>query len=106
MTGVQACALPIFICEFAQWQALFGVEALDEMVCQNRDILPPLRQAGHVDRHDVQAVIKLFSEITRRDLIAQIPVRRGDDPQIDAHLGRSEERRVGKECRSRWSPYH
>jgi len=25
----------------------------------------------------------------------------------DAHAGeRSEERRVGKECRSRWSPYH
>ena len=26
----------------------------------------------------------------------------------DAYLGawRSEERRVGKECRSRWSPYH
>ena len=22
------------------------------------------------------------------------------------HLRRSEERRVGKECRSRWSPYH
>ena len=22
------------------------------------------------------------------------------------HIGRSEERRVGKECRSRWSPYH
>ena len=22
------------------------------------------------------------------------------------HMGRSEERRVGKECRSRWSPYH
>jgi hypothetical protein len=21
-------------------------------------------------------------------------------------IGRSEERRVGKECRSRWSPYH
>ena len=27
---------------------------------------------------------------------------------VDAYvvLGRSEERRVGKECRSRWSPYH
>ena len=26
---------------------------------------------------------------------------------IDLHkLSRSEERRVGKECRSRWSPYH
>ena len=24
----------------------------------------------------------------------------------DGELGRSEERRVGKECRSRWSPYH
>src|SRR5579862_9983269 len=23
-----------------------------------------------------------------------------------AQIGRSEERRVGKECRSRWSPYH
>ena len=22
------------------------------------------------------------------------------------HIPRSEERRVGKECRSRWSPYH
>src|SRR2546429_1561741 len=26
--------------------------------------------------------------------------------QIVGHLARSEERRVGKECRSRWSPYH
>ena len=25
---------------------------------------------------------------------------------IDASDSRSEERRVGKECRSRWSPYH
>ena len=25
---------------------------------------------------------------------------------IHVHYDRSEERRVGKECRSRWSPYH
>ena len=25
---------------------------------------------------------------------------------LSVALGRSEERRVGKECRSRWSPYH
>ena len=25
---------------------------------------------------------------------------------LDRLLARSEERRVGKECRSRWSPYH
>src|SRR5256886_13999285 len=27
-------------------------------------------------------------------------------PKFIVALGRSEERRVGKECRSRWSPYH
>ena len=26
--------------------------------------------------------------------------------QVTQHAERSEERRVGKECRSRWSPYH
>ena len=26
--------------------------------------------------------------------------------RFDVEIGRSEERRVGKECRSRWSPYH
>ena len=26
--------------------------------------------------------------------------------QVAIHTDRSEERRVGKECRSRWSPYH
>ena len=25
---------------------------------------------------------------------------------METAVGRSEERRVGKECRSRWSPYH
>src|SRR2546421_9819158 len=34
-------------------------------------------------------------------------VARGDAPTLDpAQLERSEERRVGKEGRSRWSPYH
>ena len=28
------------------------------------------------------------------------------DARKDVHCARSEERRVGKECRSRWSPYH
>ena len=31
---------------------------------------------------------------------------RGFSFQQDGPLDRSEERRVGKECRSRWSPYH
>src|SRR3712207_9453529 len=28
------------------------------------------------------------------------------DGVLSGYMGRSEERRVGKECRSRWSPYH
>ena len=30
----------------------------------------------------------------------------GIPAELDRLTGRSEERRVGKECRSRWSPYH
>ena len=38
--------------------------------------------------------------LTRAEYQRQI--RRGNNQ----NGGRSEERRVGKECRSRWSPYH
>ena len=35
------------------------------------------------------------------------PLKNGDVVSIVPSIaGRSEERRVGKECRSRWSPYH
>src|SRR2546425_9708829 len=35
------------------------------------------------------------------------PACSGLDGKVTAHVdARSEERRVGKECRSRWSPYH
>src|SRR2546430_11961629 len=39
------------------------------------------------------------------DEVAQLLVVRLDEVRLDQDL-RSEERRVGKECRSRWSPYH
>src|SRR5438067_13759354 len=39
--------------------------------------------------------------------ILQSPAYHKRKPQrSDEHESRSEERRVGKECRSRWSPYH
>ena len=39
---------------------------------------------------------------------ATVPVETPDVPKLPWTMdnGRSEERRVGKECRSRWSPYH
>ena len=41
-------------------------------------------------------------------VVVKGPVRIGANTRIGSHavLTRSEERRVGKECRSRWSPYH
>jgi type IV pilus assembly protein PilY1 len=52
----------------------------------------------------------------RSDLADNVPTQTGIDEADHQHLvtysiafgisGRSEERRVGKECRSRWSPYH
>ena len=44
--------------------------------------------------HDV-----VVTYAVRRDAAAEVV-------DVCAAEGRSEERRVGKECRSRWSPYH
>ena len=45
-------------------------------------------------------------EIENRDsLLLQTPESLHNRFNIDVRV-RSEERRVGKECRSRWSPYH
>ena len=40
------------------------------------------------------------------EMFAKILAQRPDEMAIRMKLARSEERRVGKECRSRWSPYH
>src|SRR2546430_17604717 len=44
----------------------------------------------------------LLREAEHERLLAQLP---RSDRNVLRHF-RSEERRVGKECRSRWSPYH
>src|SRR2546430_7297608 len=80
VTGVQTCALPIFTAtrDGATWRL---------------DGEKPSVPAGHV-----------------ADQVL-VPASTGDGELgvflVDAAgPGRSEERRVGKECRSRWSPYH
>ena len=45
------------------------------------------------------------SVVDKLSLIGAIPVII-DKSKPDETFYRSEERRVGKECRSRWSPYH
>src|SRR2546427_2449725 len=47
------------------------------------------------------------SHVVEDEVAYQQIIRPGKgDSELRWKLGRSEERRVGKECRSRWSPYH
>src|SRR5256885_11727298 len=82
VTGVQTCALPILGRGGGEIQDrwLLAVSCLDESGRLRR----PLEGVGHHDR----------------DRLAVIP----DDVVLQRR--RSEERRVGKEGRSRWSPDH
>src|SRR5688572_6262369 len=52
-----------------------------------------------------------FARLPSRDdgfllIVSRLNAYKRIDYVIDACKARSEERRVGKECRSRWSPYH
>src|SRR2546427_5155415 len=79
VTGVQTCALPI-------------------SECQPR--VHALRQGNVVDRR---------CQVGRDDIMRRVVDDRVSTLELqpgDRELSRSEERRVGKECRSRWSPYH
>src|SRR2546430_3597915 len=81
VTGVQTCALPISTVGFDFDQAVVkpeGKEKLDDLASKVRGI-------------SLEVVIA----IGHADMIGS-----------DAYNQRSEERRVGKEGRSRWSPYH
>src|SRR3712207_7483412 len=82
VTGVQTCALPI--CPHA-------VEHRLELVL--------------VDHRPEVVVVRGADALRRRALEQQLAERVVDGVEDDDPR-RSEERRVGKECRSRWSPYH
>ena len=51
-------------------------------------------------------ILKPFSGGGSLALLTEIYEKYGVDSYISLCASRSEERRVGKECRSRWSPYH
>src|SRR2546426_12722027 len=63
--------------------------------------------AAHVRISDRQREIRRDSGIDGVAAVAEdVEADRGGEGQGRADRVRSEERRVGKECRSRWSPYH
>ena len=51
---------------------------------------------------DAHFTLRLFKEVLSRPEFKNYSA----GIVVQAYLPRSEERRVGKECRSRWSPYH
>src|SRR5256885_11123498 len=83
VTGVQTCALPIF--RLASGLVIEG---------------DPKSGAG---RRRVALPAPLVAELERHLLTF---VGASADAYVFTCEARSEERRVGKECRSRWSPYH
>src|SRR2546430_2824683 len=81
VTGVQTCALPIFTLEFAGDEF---AQVPDNRLARN---LAPRGEDGEgIERAAAEELVRVTI--------------------FDERADRSEERRVGKECRSRWSPYH
>ena len=95
------------------------LERLSKIV-NNPDYPVQFLFAGKAHPHDGagQGLIKKIVEISRRpEFLGKIIFLENYDMQLARRLvsgvdiwmntpTRSEERRVGKECRSRWSPYH
>src|SRR2546423_3003881 len=89
MTGVQTCALPIS--RLARQCGESRVRLSAEVSRHREQRFTQISISGFVRRADED-------EFVDRRIFVQYELRR-------IHF-RSEERRVGKECRSRWSPYH
>src|SRR5256885_5517496 len=82
VTGVQTCALPI-----SDWTQIVGL--YDVLIGMDASPVIELNRAVAVAMRDgPESGLALIDAIQ------------------DLNDYRSEERRVGKECRSRWSPYH
>src|SRR3712207_4629722 len=56
-------------------------------------------------RNKIAKAKEILKDVTYDDNILEIAATISIEMDVDGHR-RSEERRVGKECRSRWSPYH
>src|SRR2546425_2095667 len=82
VTGVQTCALPISL------RAALARIGFGELMAAGRAPLEGLQPLG----------LDHVAASLRTSL--RMP------PAVTAGPARSEERRVGKECRSRWAPYH
>ena len=103
VNGVQTCALPIY------QDSGIGHEQIIELhgngtygTCLKCKL-----------RHELEEILRRFEENEElpvcRDcggIVKTATISFGQSMPVDEMRRRSEERRVGKECRSRWSPDH
>src|SRR3712207_9490642 len=90
-----------------------GVRAQEIIESLKKDIQEELQHAQEFAQRikDLYGVVPGSMEFRPEQTYLQPPTAQTDIVHvikgvIEAENGRSEERRVGKECRSRWSPYH
>ena len=85
----------------------FNKDRFLSLLCAAPKIEPVIEEPEHSEY--VQSLIDTFKKEGRLDL-TEINFDAFDlchvTPEGYTRMYRSEERRVGKECRSRWSPYH
>src|SRR5256885_11404745 len=106
VTGVQTCALPIFLAAQAALRAKgqAGAQRAVGLASQAAQLIAAGMQMFAVDAH--QRMLARVAEDVCVALVAADDDALANEDDADAGIVRSEERRVGKECRSRWSPYH
>ena len=71
----------------------------------NMELVNQARQSAAHVADDTQRFIDQHTTVTVERAVCRLLGIDGVN-DMDVPLPRSEERRVGKECRSRWSPYH
>ena len=104
---VQATGLPAEFCDFetiwALGSALGATHDVDLVFMRKHDIC-----RFTVAVIDPDMIPESLDIMVGKDFIYEVHFRveaEGEDNE-PTPMDRSEERRVGKECRSRWSPYH
>src|SRR6266496_16615 len=66
-------------------RAELGVEPVDEMVDQERDVAATLAQGGELEVQDVQPVEEIRAEAAARDFGREVAIGAGDDPHVHRH---------------------